>query len=261
MLICIYTREKETSSYASKYLSERLQCPILVPSSPELCFPHQIKYGVLTLASIAEWKKYEVSCSLLLIIFTEHADPEFYDDVCALNKFTYKIQYINGSREKLQLRAQLDRIRLEIRPAWETYFMDIATFVSHRSACAKRNVGAVLVKGNRIVSTGYNGTAMGTLNCIDGGCPRCCSGTPSGSNLDLCVCLHAEESAMMGVVSERLSGCDLYVTLFPCMLCAKKIIQAQIKRVIFKNYYCASDVESRKLLEELKIEVKRYIEE
>lgn len=210
---------------------------------------------------MADWRKYEISCSLLLIIFTEHTDPAFYDDVCAINKFTYKVQYLNGCRDKLHLRAQLDELQLEVRPAWERYFMDIATFVSYKSACAKRCVGAILVKGNRIVSTGYNGTAVGTLNCMDGGCPRCCGGTPSGSNLDLCVCLHAEESAMMGVFSERLDGCDLYVTLFPCLLCTKKIIQAQIKRVIFRNYYCASDVESRKLLEKLGIEVKRYLDE
>ena len=69
------------------------------------------------------------------------------------------------------------------RPAWDEYFMNIATTVSSRSNCVKRKVAAVVTIDRRIISTGYNGTPRGTVNCNEGGCPRCNSFAPGGTAL------------------------------------------------------------------------------
>ena len=83
------------------------------------------------------------------------------------------------------------------RPSWGDYFMSVAHILADRSNCIKQKVGAVLVKDNRIVSTGYNGTPKGLKNCFDDGCERCNDLKISqGSALDTCFCLHAEENAV-----------------------------------------------------------------
>ena len=69
------------------------------------------------------------------------------------------------------------------RPDWDHYFMDIAHVAAKRGNCSRRQVAAVIVKDQRIISTGYNGTPRGIKNCCDGGCPRCNSDTPSGQGL------------------------------------------------------------------------------
>ena len=84
-----------------------------------------------------------------------------------------------------------------LRPQWDTYFMRIAHQTSLRSNCMKRNVGAVIVVQNRIVSTGYNGTPSVSKNCNEGGCERCNSNTKGGKGLDECICIHAEENAII----------------------------------------------------------------
>ena len=76
------------------------------------------------------------------------------------------------------------------RVSFREYYMNIAIEVSKRSNCLKRNVGAIIVKDNKILSTGYNGTPSGMMNCLDGGCKRCLSG--ESGNLDQCFCIHAE---------------------------------------------------------------------
>lgn len=73
-----------------------------------------------------------------------------------------------------------------IRPSWETYFLSLCTLASLRSNCMKRRVGAVLVRNNRVLSTGYNGTPRGLTNCNEGGCPRCNANAGGGAMLDEC---------------------------------------------------------------------------
>lgn len=73
-----------------------------------------------------------------------------------------------------------------VRPSWETYFLSLCTLASLRSNCMKRRVGAVLVRNNRVLSTGYNGTPRGLTNCNEGGCPRCNANTRGGAMLDEC---------------------------------------------------------------------------
>ena len=78
----------------------------------------------------------------------------------------------------------------------EADFMEIASVVAKRSNCSRRQVAAVIVKENHLLSTGYNGTPRGVKNCFDGGCPRCAGHTPSGAGLDECLCVHAEQNAI-----------------------------------------------------------------
>ncbi len=125
------------------------------------------------------------------------------------------------------------------RPDWDAYFMNIAHVVATRGNCLRRKVGAVIVKDRRIISTGYNGTPRGVKNCYDGGCPRCQSETPSGADLQECICCHAEENAITQAAYHGVSvrGATLYCSLSPCLLCAKMIINAGITEVVFENAY------------------------
>ena len=127
----------------------------------------------------------------------------------------------------------------DTRPDWGTYFLEIARVVASRSNCSRRQVAAVIVKDQRIISTGYNGTPRGVTNCFAGGCPRAHSDAPSGSDLGNGICNHAEENAIIQAAYHGISVKDatLYCTLSPCLLCAKMIINAGIKKVIYENEY------------------------
>ena len=126
-----------------------------------------------------------------------------------------------------------------MRPDIDTYFMEIARAVAKRSNCSKRKVGAVLVQDKQIVSTGYNGTPRGTKNCDEGGCMRCAAGPAPGMDLDLCICSHGEENAIVQAAYHgvKVSGSTIYTTFCPCPLCAKMIINAGIKEVIYAQEY------------------------
>ena len=135
------------------------------------------------------------------------------------------------------------------RPDWDTYFMNIAGVVATRGNCSRRQVAALIVKDRRIISTGYNGTPRGVKNCFEGGCLRCASDAPSGSNLGDCVCCHAEENAITQAAYHGISvnNALLYCTLSPCLLCAKMIINAGIIEVIYGEEYGFSDQTGRLL--------------
>lgn len=148
------------------------------------------------------------------------------------------------------------------RPSWDTYFMSIAVLTKMRSNCAKRHVGCVIVKDNRVISLGYNGTPCGYKNCNEGGCERCNGTSTAGTNLDVCMCLHAEDNAIMFPSQTELRDSTIYVTLHPCISCAKKIIQCQVKRVVFlENYLLELDQISFAVLSESKVQIERYIGE
>jgi len=140
------------------------------------------------------------------------------------------------------------------RPDIDTYFMNIARVVATRSTCLHRKVGAVIVRGKQIVSTGYNGAPAGHAHCLDIGCAR--EGVPSGRNMELCRGAHAEQNAInfaarYGIAIE---GAWIYCTHYPCSACAKSIINAGITRVIYEQDYpdpLAQDILSL-------IETKRY---
>jgi dCMP deaminase len=125
------------------------------------------------------------------------------------------------------------------RPAWDTYFMQIADVVSERASCLKRKVGAVIVKDKQIISTGYNGAPKGLKHGAEVGCMRQQLNVPSGTRHELCRGLHAEQNAIIQAAANGTStvGSTLYCTFLPCVICTKMIINAGIKRVVFKGYY------------------------
>lgn len=137
------------------------------------------------------------------------------------------------------------------RPDWDVYFMEIAKVVAARSNCSRRHVAAVIVKDKRIISTGYNGTPRGIKNCNEGGCPRCNSHAPSGTGLEECICSHGEENAIVQAAYHGISVKDstLYTTFSPCLLCAKMIINAGIREVVYNESY-SIDSTARRILAE-----------
>jgi dCMP deaminase len=122
------------------------------------------------------------------------------------------------------------------KPSFDDIYMDLAENLAKRSHCVKAQVGAVLTKETRIVSLGYNGPPAGTHNCDevwpDAGCPRDSKGSCS-------LALHAEQNAILYASKNNVSieGSTLYVTLSPCIACARVIYTMGIKRVIYYNSY------------------------
>lgn len=126
----------------------------------------------------------------------------------------------------------------------DEYYIGIAEKVLERSTCLRRKYGAVLVKDDEIVATGYNGSARGELNCCDTGyCEREEKGVAKGERYELCVAIHAEDNAITSAGRYRANGATLYIvgkntsdnslaSPCPCMMCRRKIINAGVKRVV-----------------------------
>ncbi|MCX8022383.1 MAG: cytidine/deoxycytidylate deaminase family protein [Syntrophorhabdaceae bacterium] len=125
------------------------------------------------------------------------------------------------------------------RPEWDSYFMEIAHIVSKRSTCIRRSVGALIVKGKRILSTGYNGAPTGLTHCLDTGCLRSKMNIASGERHELCRGLHAEQNAIIQAAYHGVSieGADIYTTHMPCSICAKMIVNAGIKKIFYGDGY------------------------
>lgn len=142
-----------------------------------------------------------------------------------------------------------------MRPSWDEYFIEIVNVVKKRSTCKRRQVGALIVKDKRILSTGYNGAPTGLKHCEEIGCLREELGVPSGQRHELCRGLHAEQNAIVHAANSGVSikGGTIYVTDQPCVLCAKMIINAGIKRVVFSGDY--PDELSTKMLSEGGVEL------
>lgn len=124
------------------------------------------------------------------------------------------------------------------KPSFDHIFMNLATDLARRSHCVKAQVGAVLSKDTRIISIGYNGPPAGTHNCDEEwpvtGCPRDTRGSCS-------LALHAEENAILYAVKNGadLQGATLYLTLSPCLPCARLIFSSGIRKVFYKHSYAA----------------------
>ena len=121
------------------------------------------------------------------------------------------------------------------------YYMNIAVQVSLRSTCIRRKVGAVIVKDNEILGSGYNGSPKGLPNCCDDPtrCYRTKHNIPSGQKLELCYAQHAEINAMFNALCSNrdLRDASIFVTTFPCSNCAKAIIQSGIKNIYYLDTY------------------------
>lgn len=122
------------------------------------------------------------------------------------------------------------------------YYMKLAQITALRSNCIKRGVGCIIVKNDRIISLGYNGTPKNTINCYEGGCERCNNkNIKSGESLESCKCLHAEENALLFSDFFKTDDAIMYITHFPCLTCSKKIIQSGIKTIYFLQQYNCND--------------------
>jgi dCMP deaminase len=154
-----------------------------------------------------------------------------------LNHFT-TIKPFHAYLEKLAVTSP-DRLR----PTWDAYFMTLASLAAQRSNCMKRRVGCVLATAtHRVISTGYNGTPRGIRNCNEGGCDRCNKGPGAGAGLSTCLCLHAEENALLEAGRERIrDGSILYCDTCPCLTCSVKITQVGISEVVFSQSYNMDD--------------------
>lgn len=141
------------------------------------------------------------------------------------------------------------------RPSWENYFMDIAQRVATRSTCLRRAVGAVVVKDKRILTTGYNGAPSNVRHCLESGCLREKLNVASGQRHELCRGIHAEQNAIIQAALHGVSIKDatLYCTNLPCAICAKMIINAGIKKIIYLSGY--ADALSMEMFTEAHVEV------
>ncbi len=132
------------------------------------------------------------------------------------------------------------------RPTVDEYFLKIASVVAERATCRRHNVGAVAVKDKHILSTGYNGAAAGSKDCLELGCLRDELGIPSGERHEICRGIHAEQNVIIqaSLHGVSLEGSTIYCTHTPCVLCAKMLVNAKIKRFVsFGSYNDSAFVE------------------
>jgi len=144
------------------------------------------------------------------------------------------------------------------RPTYDEYFMKMAYLAASRSTCLRRKVGAVLVKDKHVLSTGYNGPPKGLRHCDETGCLREQLGVPSGERHEICRGLHAEQNAIIQAAMFGVSIKDsvLYVTNTPCVVCAKMLINASVKEIVYDGEY--PDDLAMQILGESTIELRRF---
>ncbi|WVQ71432.1 hypothetical protein IAR50_000969 [Cryptococcus sp. DSM 104548] len=164
------------------------------------------------------------------------------------------IQVDNNFADISALHWYLDRLDLldegRLRPGWDAYFMTLASLASHRSNCMKRRVGALLVRSKRILSTGYNGTPRGVRNCNQGGCSRCNGSARGGEALNECLCLHAEENALLEAGRDRIGDDSvIYCNTCPCLRCSVKIVQCGVREVVYNQSYSMDEASAMVLKE------------
>lgn len=142
-----------------------------------------------------------------------------------------------------------------MRPSWDEYFMQIVDVVKTRSTCLRRQVGAILVVDKHIISTGYNGPPTGLAHCEETVCLREQLGIPSGERPELCRGVHAEQNAIIQAALHGVStkGATLYVSASPCVICAKMLINAGVKRIVYEEEY--PDELAFKLLKEANVDL------
>ena len=125
------------------------------------------------------------------------------------------------------------------RPDWDIYFLEIAKLVASRSTCRRRQVGAVLVREKRVLTTGYNGAPAHLRHCLEIGCLREKQRIPSGERQELCRGLHAEQNTIIqaALYGIPIGKATLYVTCQPCITCAKMLINCKIERIVIAGDY------------------------
>jgi len=125
------------------------------------------------------------------------------------------------------------------RPDADEYFLKIASVVAERSTCRRHHVGAVAVSNKHILATGYNGAPSGSKDCLELGCLRDELNIPSGTRHEICRGIHAEQNVIIqaSLHGVSLEGSTIYATHTPCVLCAKMLVNAKIKRFVSFGQY------------------------
>lgn len=125
------------------------------------------------------------------------------------------------------------------RPDIDQYFLKIASVVAERSTCRRHNIGAVAVRDKHILATGYNGAPSGFKDCLELGCLRDELGIPSGTRQEVCRGIHAEQNVIIQATLHGVSleGSTIYCTHTPCVLCAKMLVNAKIRRYVSFGRY------------------------
>ena len=146
---------------------------------------------------------------------------------------------------------------------WDQRFMDMAKMVGSWSSCFQQNrqIGAVIVRNKRIITTGYNGAPAGVKSCVERGeCLRRKLNIPSGTQHELCYAIHAEQNAIIQAAKLGISieGATLYCTHQPCVICAKMIVNSGISRVVYREGY--PDEFARQMLLEGGVKLEKYEE-
>lgn len=142
---------------------------------------------------------------------------------------------------------------------WDIRFMELTEEVGSWASCLRRKVGAVIVRDKRVMTTGYNGAPAGIRSCIERGkCLRIERNIESGTRAELCYAAHAEQNALIQAAKYgvNIDGATLYCTHQPCVICAKMIINAGIKRVVYKEGY--PDEFSMELFKEAGTKIEKF---
>jgi len=133
------------------------------------------------------------------------------------------------------------------RPTRADYYMGLALAVRRRANCVGNRVGAVLIRDDRVIATGYNGTPQGMRNCEEGGCERCANREKyrATQGYDVCICVHAEQNALLTAArfGVAVQGAELYTTMRPCFGCTKELLQARIHAVYYLHDWPPPDDE------------------
>jgi dCMP deaminase len=140
------------------------------------------------------------------------------------------------------------------RPDLDEYFLKLAAVIGERATCQRHHVGAIAVYDKHILSTGYNGAPAGIHDCLELGCLRNALGIPSGKSAEVCRAVHAEQNVIIQAALHGVSIKDatIYCTHSPCVLCAKMLVNARIKRFVSFGRY--NDDEFLTLFKEAEIE-------
>ncbi len=144
------------------------------------------------------------------------------------------------------------------RPTWDQYFMRMAYLAASRSNCTRRKVGAVIVRDNQVMATGYNGPPVHAVNCDVVGCIRDELNVPSGERHELCRGLHAEQNAIIeaAVNGVSIKNAKIYVTTHPCVVCSKMLMNAHIDEIIYAEGY--PDDLAKLMLLESDIKIRKF---
>ncbi|KJZ73175.1 hypothetical protein HIM_07372 [Hirsutella minnesotensis 3608] len=198
--------------------------------------------------------------------FVARSDAHLYDAEGGLQPLISRatVRLLNTSSSLAHLYATLGKLDIpnpdRLRPGWDSYFMALASLAAQRSNCMKRRVGCVLVgRERRVISTGYNGTPRGIRNCADGGGPRCNEGHSSGVGLSTCLCIHAEENALLEAGRDRIrDAAVLYCDTCPCLTCSIKICQVGISEVVYAHGY-SMDKEAAAVFSQAGVKLRQFV--